>query len=311
MRWTAGLALAVAGFSGCADGPSSDAHDLACVAAALPFGGGEGTASDPYRLCAADQLDRIGLEPSASFRLVADLDLSERPLRPNASFSGDLDGGGHTLTGLSVEPSGERWTAWIGRLNGSLRHLRLEAVDVRGERGVAVVRWVVDGGRVEDLSVEGRVSASEGEVAGALGVVEVDGLATGVSFAGEVTAGPRGHAAATIEQCRGVCAGVSGSGLVRSEGWKASGLVSYVPGVLSEGYSDVRVEGNSRVAGIVTVLGGTMEDCWFDGEVRGTEWVAGLVGENYGGTEAIVRGSGTSDGALVGHVWDHVPLRFE
>ena len=91
----------------------------------LPFSGGSGSAGDPYQLSTAEDLweleSRIrhgengGQFAASHYVLTADIDLKNKAWDPIPTFSGVLDGAGHTISGIRVEYK----TSLLG---GELRH---------------------------------------------------------------------------------------------------------------------------------------------------------------------------------------------
>ncbi|MCL2486495.1 MAG: hypothetical protein FWE86_02705, partial [Oscillospiraceae bacterium] len=87
------------------------------ASAAAGFAGGSGAAANPYLIETAQQLDAVRKNPKASYKLIADIDLtdflSDKPTgwdaipssrgSSNKSFSGSLDGDGHVISGLWTE----------------------------------------------------------------------------------------------------------------------------------------------------------------------------------------------------------------
>ncbi len=55
---------------------------------------------------------------SGNFQLGADLDMSETEMKPISTFSGSFDGGGHTISNLTVSATGTNGLAGLfGQLN--------------------------------------------------------------------------------------------------------------------------------------------------------------------------------------------------
>lgn len=68
----------------------------------IDFAGGLGTAEQPYLISTPEQLARISTKPSASFRLIDDIDLIGKDWNPIPAFQGNLDGNNKTISNLSV-----------------------------------------------------------------------------------------------------------------------------------------------------------------------------------------------------------------
>lgn len=135
------------------------ASDLHCVNSARtnsPFAGGAGSASDPYRICTAAQLDRIGnnstdngitsaTKLSASYRLDEDIDLSSytgttfhrigdfSTVDANTIFFGSFDGNDHTITGFTYSSGSTDYVGLFGYASGStIKDLTLSGATVTG-----------------------------------------------------------------------------------------------------------------------------------------------------------------------------------
>ncbi|SEF17396.1 CehA/McbA family metallohydrolase [Jiangella alba] len=114
---------------------------------------GSGTADDPYLLDSADDLAKIGTDPAASYRLTTDLDLTGVVARVEA-FSGDLDGDGHTLTGLTSTTGG-----LIGGNAGTVHDLAITGADVAAATARGGVLADTNTGTVERVYTTGLVTA--------------------------------------------------------------------------------------------------------------------------------------------------------
>ncbi len=114
---------------------------------------GSGTADDPYLLDSADDLGKIGTDPAASYRLTTDLDLTGVVARVEA-FSGDLDGDGHTLTGLTSTSGG-----LFGVNEGAVHDLAIVGADVATVTARGGIVADTNSGTVERVYTTGLVTA--------------------------------------------------------------------------------------------------------------------------------------------------------
>lgn len=79
----------------------------------LPFSkftkGGDGTEASPYLVSTVGDLMYMGTEPDKNYKLAADIDMNaaNRSWEPLASFTGSLDGDGHTISNLSIETTAD------------------------------------------------------------------------------------------------------------------------------------------------------------------------------------------------------------
>jgi len=280
----------------------------------LAFLTGEGTEQKPYLIETAGGLDLFGMCPrerDACFRLTADIDLSGydgRAGRPAfnvmASFAGVFDGGGHTISHLTINGGGSTGVFEGLAAEAKVANLGVVDVNVTGQLVGALAGW--NSGELWNCHSTGVVN----------GAYAVGGL-VGTNAGG------------TIAACTST-ATVSGAGLV-------GGLLgTNNAGTVSQCYSSGVVSAvGDGAGGLVGSNGGTVIDCYACGVVHGLSSVGGLVGTNCGSNDeeyavrgcvvssystAVVRGEagvgglvGTNDfqmfslhcvGAVVGCLWD-------
>ncbi|MCH5346250.1 MAG: hypothetical protein J1E63_04035 [Muribaculaceae bacterium] len=82
----------------------------------LPFtmmAGGDGSAANPYQIASVGDLQLIKLHPAANYRVVNDFDAAGFEFSPISSFTGTLDGDGHTISNLYIKP-GDSYTGMFG-----------------------------------------------------------------------------------------------------------------------------------------------------------------------------------------------------
>ncbi|MCX5646559.1 MAG: hypothetical protein NTZ17_18050 [Phycisphaerae bacterium] len=238
------------------------------------YGGGSGTAVDPYQIATAEQMNAIGANPGdwgAYFKLMADVDMSAfdgkdgRPaftvIAPvtggmgaylwSTPFSGVFDGNSHTISHLTI--TGENYRALFGYLDSraQVRNLGLVDVNVTATGGWGYI--------------------------GALG----------------------GYSFALVTHCYS-------TGVVRGGEYAVGGLVGYNRARVIQCFSKAEVHGTASVGGLVGESWGTVEACYSTGAVTGAAWgVGGLVGNNYGPvtqcySAGAVAGGSEIVGGLVG-----------
>jgi hypothetical protein len=200
------------------------------------FGGGSGSALDPYLVGNATHLNNVRNSASSHFRQTANITLSGE-WTPIASFTGTYDGDHYTIGGLSVSgsASGSNNRGLFGQTSGAavLRNIRLEngTVNVTGSNSFdtgALVGQAIGTTRIENcyskVNVTGRtrVGGLVGMVLGnsdanrviirncyAWGNVSGDGSVAAGGLVGYLDRG-------TIEYCyaKGVVSGANSGGLV-------------------------------------------------------------------------------------------------
>ncbi len=263
---------------------------LLCRSVEARYGGGSGTADDPYQIWTAEQMNAIGAEPNdwdKHFRLMADLDLSGfdgregRPAfniiapdnvaviwyPPGKPFSGVFDGNGHTISNFRCDTERRNYVGLFGYVEGpgaNIRRLRLVNPTVNagswGGSYVGSLAGLLAGGIVMGCSVEG-------------------GTVTGFTRVGGLVGENQGH----VTQCYSATT-VTGEevvgGLVGVSDW-------WVPpydywGVVSQCWSASSVNGRRCVAGLVAQNFCAVVRCYSVGRVSCTsgERAGGLIGEN-------------------------------
>ena len=222
--------------------------------------------------------------------LTADIDLSGIDWTPigidyNHQYTGTFNGGGHTITGLTVTGSNE-YTGLFGRIGsgGKVMNVKLEGVQIESDNETSAVGGVAGWsyGNIENCSVSGSVSGSGmNGVAGGVVGYQTGGSITGCSSSATVNAG-------------GVAGGVVGlaDGGATLTACYATGDVTLV----SNGP-------NTYCAGGVVGSNGasTLQACYAWGSVTGsgsgTVYVGGVTGTNDVGTlTACYHAKGTVSG---------------
>ena len=153
---------------------------------------GSGTKDDPYRIANAEDLTAAveainqGGYESAAYKLTEDIQL-EDDFQPIKTFSGVLDGDGHTITGLQVN-SGTVRAALMEVNQGTIRNLGLTEVEISGsfkEEEKRAAFAIENRGTVEECYASG--SLSGGWRVGGI-VTENYGSVQNCYFVGRVTA---------------------------------------------------------------------------------------------------------------------------
>ena len=254
------------------------------------YGGGSGTAGDPYLIYTAEQMNAIGAEPNdwdMHFKLMANIDLSEYTgdefniigecyyesgwiERP---FTGIFDGNGHIISNFSYTSTDTDYVGLFGYVGtwekyGLIKDLGLIDPNVdAGIRGyVGSLVGVLKKGTVTSCYIEGGNVVGGNSVGGLVGAY------------GE---GVRGYPTPdwTISNCYSTSS-VKGASHV-------GGLVgSNYEGRITNCYAMGSVLGNVHVGGLVgaNILGAYMtgrpqiSNCYSTGSVTGAVDIGGLVG---------------------------------
>lgn len=179
----------------------------------LPQIEGDGSARDPYQIDSADDLrtvaDAINGDPGgyggATYRLTADVDFGGEPFGGINTFTGTLEGAGHTISDVELvrEPSAGGEADRLGLVRqlrgGTVRDLTLDGV--RADAGTSTSGWVgavavvaTDATLTGNTVTDAVLTASRAEKVGGI-VAELhngtiaDSLVTGTLTAGEMPGG--------------------------------------------------------------------------------------------------------------------------
>jgi hypothetical protein len=287
------------------------------------YGGGNGTAEEPYLIYTAEQMNTIGTEPNdwdKHFKLMADLDLSAyrgdsfnligdysvHRDRPTRGFGGVFDGNGHTISGFTYivdvnrpgpVKDGSQYPAesHIGLFryiwgDGQIRNLGLIDPNVRPAN--ACIDWVTSFGALAGTVVRGTIQDCYIEG----GCVAADGAAGGLA----------GQNSGLIVRCHSTCRATHAAGRTLRP-WQATevplaasfgGLVGSNSGEIRESYATGVVEGPRSAGGLVgsNSISGIVRDCFATGSVSGSTAIGGLAGATQ--TDSEIRTS-----YATGRVW--------
>jgi hypothetical protein len=258
------------------------------------YGGGSGTADDPYLIYTAEQMNTVGVEPNdwdKQFKLMADIDLSVytgtdfniigNGLLP--AFSGVFDGNGHTISNFTYSSTGEPCIGIFGYVYGhNARVINVGMIDPNVDDGTAagvgsLVGWI-DLGTVTNCHVIGGSVTGKQLVGGLIGsgAIIADCYAVGTRVIAEgSTGGLVGSNGGSIIDCYAT-AEITGS-------YRIGGLVGSNRGAIVDSYSDGIVDGGSTVGGLVGYNdNGIISNCFSTTNVTGKNSTGGLVGENRG-----------------------------
>ncbi|MHC4499742.1 MAG: GLUG motif-containing protein, partial [Planctomycetota bacterium] len=271
------------------------------------YGGGSGTAEDPYLINTAAQMNTIGLNQGdwdKHFKLVADINMSAYTGEqynvigtfPDDPFTGVFDGNGHTISNFSYVTSLRRTAAGIFGYAEAAAIMDLTLLDpyVDMEESLFVgplVGWLA-GGLITNCCVEGGSVSAKMSPGGLLGC----------NSDGELT----------MSNCHATCSvsgGSSPGGLMGLNWW----------GTITNCYASGDVVGRAGVGGLIGTAEGTtsgtltiISSCYSTGNV--TMYKAASAGGLVGDNEAIIRNcystghvSATDELALLGGLVQYNP----
>ena len=221
---------------------------LMSASAETTFEGGSGTAEDPWQIATAEQLNRVREDLTAHYILTADIDLSDyenwEPIgafqslsdapedaevpHPDYAFTGSFDGGGHTISNLTVAGAAPMGAGLFGCTSGTeqgdayIGSFTLEHVNISGcylVGGAVGLQFM--GCKVSDIALVG-----ENKLVGMQGIGGIVGtgfdLISGCSATADITAmGDDGACAgviaggttmSSIENCRAIGGSITAEG---------------------------------------------------------------------------------------------------
>ena len=238
--------------------------------------------------------------------LNTDLNLTNMEWTPigteSRPYTGTFNGGGHTITGLTVTTS-DQYAGLFGYLSGTVKDVTLKDVKIESDNGVGYAGGVAGwsfGGKIENCSVSGSVSGSgmNGNAGGVVGF-QYKGSITGCSSSATVNAG----------STAGGVAGATNNGATLTACY-AMGDVTLVSNDIGTCYAGGVVGNNG--------LSSTLKACYAWGSVTGsgsgTVYVGGVTGSNDSGTltacyhaKGTVSGPGGATGGVAGRNFKGLP----
>jgi hypothetical protein len=253
---------------------------FSAIPAQAKYGGGSGTAEDPYLIYTAEQMNEIGLSVNLDdldkcFKLMADIDLIGfmgtsfniiGTVRGNP-FTGVFDGNGHKISNFTYTSTDKGYIGLFSVVKGydaEIKDLGLIAPNVDGGTGNYVGSLVgyLSDGTITNCYVEGGIVKSVDLVGGLVGASN-NGVITkcyteGVSVSGRNNVG----------------------GLVGTNHRSGQGRIFYC-------YANSSISGRDKVGGLVGFnYEGSIANCYSVGSVTGITDVGGLVGINSGSVSA-------------------------
>lgn len=197
------------------------------------FGGGDGTADNPYLVQTPEHLHNIRNFLEADFLQTADIDLSGEwsegagwnPLGDaDNRFSGSYDGDGYRITGLTIDRETDHTGLFGYVMNGRIAGVNLFDIDIQGNDFVGGIAGLAAESGIEQSTVIGSISGNS----------QVGGIA---GFLASET---------TVSECF-VDVAVSGSAESSFVGGAVG--VNFDDSVIINSYSHANVRGNSQMIG--------------------------------------------------------------
>lgn len=288
------------------------------------YGGGTGTADDPYQIRTAQQFTSIHWywsDYDKHFILMQDLTLEG--VDPNLvgpigtsglPFTGVFDGHHHTISNWT-HLSHENYVGVFGyiqssdssveRSRGLVRNLHFANLALTGSEYVGGIAGGNEGTILGctanvDISADGCVGAIVGINKGYINSCQSRGEIDGQRSVGGIVGNNNGSVLSCYTESR-----VHGDAYIG--GLVGSNSAFHSDGMIRSSHSDAHVSGKTYVGGLLGYTSeGTVVSCISGGHVRGENSVGGLIGQNRRGTatmcqsQANVTGTGSRIGGLIG-----------
>ncbi len=269
------------------------------------FGGGNGTAADPYIIEDALDLQNMSSDLDAHYALSGDIDASATrtwnagagfmPVgRKNTPFIGSLDGRNNTITGLFIKRSAIEYVGLFGSIgaSGSVKDVGLVQGDVTGNNYAGALAGA-NLGKVMGVRSTGRVSSTGYCVGGLVGYND-GGTVGGSHVTGNVAGGSSVGGLVGYSNVGTVNSSYT-TGDVTGPGDCVGGLIGFNTGPVAYSHATGNVTGKELVGGLVGDNRNTISDCYATGKVSGSRCVGGLEGGSFGNIT-----SSHATGAVVG-----------
>ncbi|MHC4244133.1 MAG: GLUG motif-containing protein [Planctomycetota bacterium] len=246
---------------------------------------GTGTASDPYLIYTAEQMNEIGANSgdwSKQFKLMANInmnDIAGTDFNIIETFSGIFDGNDFTISNLSISSVLEGNTGLFGTVNGQISNLGLIKPNIIAQgRNVGSLIGYLNHGIIINCYAKGVIVTGSNNIGGLIGLNSgrvsrcwSSGNVSGLAYIGGLTGLTDDG---TVKQCYSR-ANVTGN-------TNAGGLMGKTTDELSEvtnSYATGTVEADRYVGGLVgQVEQGRVYKCYSVGSVSGNRDVGGFTG---------------------------------
>ena len=246
---------------------------------------GTGTASDPYLIYTAEQMNEIGANSgdwTKQFKLMANIDMNDiagTDFNIIETFSGIFDGNDCTISNLSISSVLEANTGIFGTVNGQISNLGLVRPNIISQgRNVGALIGFVNHGIIRNCYAKGAIVSGSNNIGGLIGLNSgqitlcwSSGNVSGLAYIGGLTGLTDDG---TVKQCYSR-ANVTGD-------INVGGLVGKTTDEFSEVtncYATGTVDADRYVGGLVgQVEQGRVYKCYSSGSVSGRQDVGGFTG---------------------------------
>jgi hypothetical protein len=274
------------------------------------YGGGSGTAGDPYLIYTAEQMNAVGaneLDWDKDFNLMADIDLSAYTGTSfniigdyNNPFIGVFDGNGHTISNFTYASTGTDHIGLFGYVateDAEIKDLGLIDPNIGAETNGGYIGSLV--GYLDSASLT-NCYVRDGSVCGGRDVRIGNGLhyacVGGLVGAGQfgtinkcytssLIAGNAGFVGGLVGAYDGTISNCFGTSIVSGNGSATGGLAGISSGTISNSYAGGTVDGNKATGGLIGKgFFCEVSNCHATGDVNGNDFTGGLTGEQWLGS---------------------------
>ncbi|MCL1850396.1 MAG: hypothetical protein FWF70_03175 [Bacteroidetes bacterium] len=240
---------------------------------------GDGSEINPFKVVTVADLKRVGSNEvgpeglkwsdDKNYRQIAHIDLSKEPnWKPvgdhQLRFSGVYDGGGYTISNLTISNIDKENRGLFGIVFGTVKNVRLDGVIISGKKDVGCIAGTLQShGTIDHCSVKNIDIFCSNYVGGIAGWVSNT---------------------STVNNCIVTEGKVNGTGTYEGNGW-SGGIAGHNAGTIKNCYATVDVSGYQFVGGIAgdNSGNGTILYCYATGNVFTDFYRAGgIAGENSG-----------------------------
>lgn len=270
------------------------------------YGGGSGTAEDPYLITSAADMQEIGTHPEhwgSYFKLMTDIDLAAydghdgRPYfniigNDSTKFTGVFDGNDHKILNFTynlANSNNKGIFGYVDNVNAQIKNVEIKDPNINmpnSPYNVGSLVGLLINGTVSNCYVTGGNIIGYNSCGGLVGFSygTIDNCHSTCNVSGhEAIGGLAGTNTGTISNC-------SANGNI-SGGWSVGGLVGlawfHTCSILNS-YATGSVSGVDYARNIGGLVGATQDspkvsNCYATGTVRGNQYIGGLIGySNYG-----------------------------
>ena len=216
---------------------------------------------------------------SLNCTLAADIDLTGNEWVPIQGYTGTFDGGGKTITGLTINQPSTNNVGLFASIEdeGTVKNLKLDKVDVTANSNVGAVVGQNEG-TIENCSVSGKVAGSSVN-----------------SYVGGIAGW---HYGGTITDCHS-SATVTGKAYVGGVAGQSNDIITacYSTGNVTATKNNTNCSFAGGVVGLNSD-GAILTACYATGNVKGDgDYVGGVVGDNSSTVTACYHATGSVTGA--------------